>query len=347
MENKKEIIRPCTLDMEDPEIEREKSDTLSLTSSSSKNIEEIECKINDNDKFSNSNFSINDKYNCSDSTSHTDNLSYTSESSFFYFGSNGTQSINYNVQNKNNVNLNYYEGAENFFKKIMPEKFYEYKKTKNYIPKTLLNEKNRTFFIKKAENTRKTDKNKQKNKFDNSFISFQNTIYYPMIGNLYFYKANNFYFNYPFFNINNNETNKIEESKKEKEKQIENEINNNKNEDSEENKDLNIYIIKKKEKHQKYKKNSNDEKNQKSNYNNSNKEPNLDRNKISYNNHKKNNNYYYKKNNINNCDNGNYYNLNENNHWKSKNNINFSKYNKFNKFNNYDNRRNQYSFNYY
>ena len=97
MENKKEIIRPCTLDMEDPEIEREKSDTLSLTSSSSKNIEEIESKINDNVKFSNSNFSINDKYNCSDSTSHTDNLSYTSESSLFYFGSNGTQSINYNV----------------------------------------------------------------------------------------------------------------------------------------------------------------------------------------------------------------------------------------------------------
>ena len=333
MENKKEIIRPCSLDMEGLEIEKEKSDIISLASSSSKNIEEIECKSNRKEIVS----------TFSDSTSYTDNLSFSSESSFPYYYSNGTQSINYNKPNENNGPINYYEGVENYFKVIMPEKFNEYKKTKNYLPKNLIKEKSRNFVPKEEEIFKTPNKNKEKNKFDNTLISFQNNMYNPLIGNLYFYPSNNFFFNYPFININNNETKKNEESKNEKESQIKNEVNNTKNEDSKEKKDLNI--IKKKEKYQKYNRNSNDEKNQKAYFNNSNKEQIFVKNKINYNNH--NNNFYYKNNNINisSCDN--YYKLNDNKHWKSKNIRNLNKYNKFNKFNNYDNRRNQYSFIYY
>ena len=294
MENKKEIIRPYSLDIEESEIEKEKSDIISLTSSSSINSEEIECK---KEIISKTNLSINDRFNSSDSTSYTDNLSYSSESSSLLL----CNATHCNIQNKNYSYINYYEGVENYFKKIMPEKFYEYKKTKNYLPKNPIKEKNRNFFQKREEIIKTKDKKIQTNKFDNTFISFPNDIYYPMIGNIYFYPNNNFFFNYPFTNINNNEIKQNNESKNEKEKQIKNEINNHKNEDS------NIYIIKKKEKQQKHNKNNSDENTRKENFNNHNKESNFARNKVRYNKYKKdnNNNYFYKKNyiNMNYCDN--------------------------------------------
>jgi len=73
--------------------------------------------------------------------SQAETLSQTSESSFFLSFPNSNKSQlnsskeNILIENKQNMNVPYYFGVEEYYQKLMPEKFTEYKNTKNYLPK--------------------------------------------------------------------------------------------------------------------------------------------------------------------------------------------------------------------
>ena len=83
------------------------------------------------------NTELTNRKKSSDSTSvsisQNENLSQTSESSI-----NNHNSISNNIiqkDKKDEEEINYFVGSEDYFFKIMPSKFSEYKKTRNYLPK--------------------------------------------------------------------------------------------------------------------------------------------------------------------------------------------------------------------
>ena len=96
-------------------------------------------------------FSLNERKKSHDSTSicgsQVETLSQTSESSFFLSYTNqNTQNITSNEiiqteEYKVNKDNSYYFGVEEYFQKLMPEKFIEYTKTKNYLNKNNLSKK--------------------------------------------------------------------------------------------------------------------------------------------------------------------------------------------------------------
>jgi hypothetical protein len=213
--------------------------------------------------------SLIDRKKSSDSTSislsNEENISQASEISLLcpYANKSINQNNNINITNSNDLcqeKLNYFYGVENYFFNVMPDKFSEYKKSKNYLPKNNnnINEED----IKELENETVDENNIQMvdNKFNNNCIANNN--FYPIFGNIFYYTYNNLYFNYQNQNIRNNNditntnnysnTNKIiyQETKEKKKENIipkEKKIKNLKNDfvNSNDEQDINIYIIKK------------------------------------------------------------------------------------------------------
>ena len=147
------------------------------------------------------------------SASQAETMSQTSESSFFlsYKNANShTLTSNEVAQAEKNQgkNIPFFHGVKEYYQKLMPEKFTEYTKTKNYMHKSIyLNKFNRTdsFYKNKREEN----------------IPLMNYYYFPMI----YYPFNSFFFNhFPNVIINNNFNNnriKLENIKEIIQKKIE------------------------------------------------------------------------------------------------------------------------------
>ena len=271
------------------------------------------------------------------SLSQTENTSQTSENIF----SNTNIISESPKESKFNENeLNYYFGIENYFRKIYPEKFDEYKSSRNFLPK-----KSKDININKFQNNlsqSNLEENKTNNNNTNNFQNGNNLYYYPVNGNIIYYIYNNYYFN--FLNIQSQSANKKgtnptdsnteknsnqkEKDKKEFEKENFNKIKNNENIMPEKIEDeyQNIYIIKRKNKQN----NSNNKSNKGNFYKSSKQERPKEKrykdkeykncNYQNYNNNK--NSYYYNNDNFNKF-NGNYEKrkkrfYGENNYYKNK-----------------------------
>ena len=164
--------------------------------------------------------------------SQADTLSQTSESSFFlsYTTPNSqhistNESVQIEIKDKD---IPFYYGVEEYFKKIMPNKFIDYTQTKNYIHKNSFLQKN---------NFRETGIKIQKENINQGNIQVQNYFYFPFV----YYPINNFFFNqYSNVYSNNAKNNaknmikkdtEIQKDKKENEDEVKN--NTQKNEDNE------------------------------------------------------------------------------------------------------------------
>ena len=156
--------------------------------------------------------------------SQADTLSQTSESSFFlsYTTPNSQQiSINESTQIEiKDKDIPFYFGIEEYFKKIMPNKFIDYTQTKNYIHKNSYLQKN---------NFRESGLKIQKENINQGNIQLQNYFYFPLV----YYPINNFFFNHysnAFSNNTKNNTKNIVKNDKEiqkDKKENEDEIKNN------------------------------------------------------------------------------------------------------------------------
>lgn len=152
----------------------------------------------------------------SESICPTDDMSITSENFFIPTEKRQSSYTNYSneTEEEDEENeLDYFYGVKKYFRKISPEKFYEYKRTRNYISKKSLIKKEEP----KAEKVQSPEKQKevlipQRNTTYNYPAQFTNNmICFPVFGNM-FYLYNNYFFN----NINS--------SQKEESKVIEEEI---------------------------------------------------------------------------------------------------------------------------
>ena len=214
-------------------------------------------------KYYQKEFLINNIQSCdvtSISLSQTENTSQTSENIFS--NQNGI-SENPKETKFNENEFNYYFGVENYFRKIYPEKFDEYKSSINFLPKN-----RKDININKFQNNLSQtpiEENQMNNNNINNFQYGNNLYYYPINGingNIIYCIYNNFYFN--FLNTQSQPTNKNdknqannnteknfnqkEEDKKEKEKENFNKIKDNENlkQDKIEDEYESVYIIKRK-----------------------------------------------------------------------------------------------------
>jgi len=163
---------------------------------------------------------LTDRERSSDSTSislsQIESLSQSSESSKFISLTNNSQEINSNGINKKDliqegIIIKFFKETEDYFFKIMPERFSEYKKSKNYLPKSKFNAKE-DIEPKIIENqTQKEEYKIEENKFDNSSNLSLNNLYYPV----YLFQYNSYYNNYPSFNKGKNVDNYSIKQKKE------------------------------------------------------------------------------------------------------------------------------------
>ena len=108
--------------------------------------------------------------------------------------------------------INYYSGIENYFRIIEPKKFYEYKYTRNYLPKESQEEKNEFSQSERPKANINNNINTMsypnyENKYDNNEMNMNNNYlfqiaqnYYQNLfsGNLIYNIYNNFFLNYPF-----------------------------------------------------------------------------------------------------------------------------------------------------
>ena len=192
---------------------------------------------------------LTDREKSSDSTSislsQIESLSQSSESSKLISLTNNSQEISSSDINKKDLLqegliINFFKETEDYFFKIMPESFSDYKKSKNYLQKSEFKEKE-DIKQKKLENqTQKEEYKLEENKFDKSNNLSLNNLYYP----IYLFQYNSYYNNNPSFNKGKNVDNCIKPKK---------EINKNNNirflENYEENSkdeiedDDNVYII--------------------------------------------------------------------------------------------------------
>ena len=192
---------------------------------------------------------LTDREKSSDSTSislsQIESLSQSSESSKLISLTNNSQEISSSDINKKDLLqegliINFFKETEDYFFKIMPESFSDYKKSKNYLQKSEFKEKE-DIKPKISENqTQKEEYKLEENKFDKSNNLSLNNLYYP----IYLFQYNSYYNNYPSFNKGKNVDNCIKPKK---------EINKNNNirflENYEENSkdeiedDDNVYII--------------------------------------------------------------------------------------------------------
>lgn len=350
MEVKREIISQISNDKVIPNDLNEKTQNMKSEYYSNKFSKEI---IQEDAKKKalieptsiNVNLEIIDRKKSSDSTSNSisqiENLSQTSESSqpnSYGISSNLIFSKDSNNKEDEEI-IYYYYGTENYFFKIMPEKFSEYKKTKNYFPKNEII-KNEEKIIEKDEDNKNIEKEEEKEclkeneekkeefRYNQNNNKKRNNLNYQILGNMFYYNYNLFYFNCPYMPVYKSKDLNLEKIQNKMEKNYEinepkfKEIKVNKYDNIyEDEQDVNIYIIERQPSHKKNNKNNYKEKKQKKNINinaNMNKDLNLIYNNKNYNfkyknyNNKKKN-IYYKKNN-NNQANDYYYKNNEKNY---------------------------------
>jgi len=352
MDGKLEIIRTDIKDQISSNFISQKFEKNNFKNK--KRIEEIEKKENQKELTQTENELI-DRKKSSDSTSiatsQIDTLSQNSESSLFFSNIINQKDLNKN-ENEEEVVINYYDGIESYFFNIMPEKFINYKKTKNFLPKNRFKEKEEKIIQKQNENENIKDDDKiiKNNKFNqNSFQINQNPLYYAPFTNLFYCAYNPFYFNYPYTKISNKDLNQTnDKERKNIEQEIKNEdiINNNiskEGQEKEQEQELEqeqdqeedvIYIIKKQKKNKNYNKNYYKDKEQRNNKDNKNKILNININKKNINDkyqYKHKNNYkiynYNKDYHNNSIINKTYYRLNHNKQEKNKNYYNPNYYN--------------------
>ena len=234
---------------------KEKSENLNI-----ENKQNLDVLIQDNSH------PLFDRKKSSDSTtislSQEDILSQTSECNI------NPQPVYLNQTDANNYldheDKNYFYGIEYYFLRIMPEKFSEYKKTKNYLPKNNIKTKDEPLYEIENENIK-----------DNNITikdNITNNFYYPMNGNFFYYAYKTFYFNYQ--SIKRNEQNNNFHESKDKNK-YDNNLKHSKTvktniDESKDEQDVNIYIIKKIQKNNNKNNNKNNEKNVKISYNETN-----------------------------------------------------------------------------
>ena len=351
MDGKLEIIRTDIKDQISSNFISQKFEKNNFKNK--KRIEEIEKKENQTQLEN----ELIDRKKSSDSTSITtsqiDTLSQNSESSLFFSNIINQKDLNKN-ENEEEVVINYYDGIESYFFNIMPEKFINYKKTKNFLPKNRFKEKEEKIIQKQNENENIKDDDKiiKNNKFNqNSFQINQNPLYYAPFTNLFYCAYNPFYFNYPFTKLSNKDLNQTsDKERKNIEQEIKNEdiINNNiskegqeqeqeqvleQEQEQDQEEDV-IYIIKKQKKNKNYNKNYYKDKEQRNNKDNKNKILNININKKNINDkyqYKHKNNYkiynYNKDYHNNSIINKTYYRLNHNKQEKIKNYYNSNYYN--------------------
>ena len=345
-----------------------------------KNIEEFKNKNNQKDQILIQSFSLNDRKKSSDSTSmsfsQTENLSQLSEPSSLISNTNNFQKIYSNeIIQKDLIKeeeMNFFYGIENYFLKIMPEKFSEYKKTKNYLPKKKLKEteKDNEKQIEQKDNENsisENDVNMEENKFNQNLnLQMNNNLYYPTYGNIFYYTYNTFCFNCPFTNIINNENNQIRKKEKGKEEEKDTDINieTNINNKIDQNKNINkekdfykyndehiinedvyeyedVYLIKIQKNYKTYNKNKNKEKKQTNNFEKIDQDCNYNKKnmncKFKYNNS---NNQIYNNYNKNNSNQNIYHNYYKTYNYNKESYYNISENNNNDKRNNYYNKKN-------
>ena len=273
------------------------------------------------------------------SLSQAENLSQTSDN--IYIPNESKQnnlSPEIQIEEKN---VDYFFGYENYFRELFPEKFDEYKTSRNYLPKKQRDPNKNQNYENSFSNsinineTQNEFNNQEENKIDinNNFQFGNNFYYYPMNGNFFYYLYNNFYINYSNAQSSNppeeieknspklddNAIIKEEEIKKLNKNETEQKIDikhENKNEKNDEEGEYeNIYIIKRK--------------NVRNNYNNNIKKKSIKQEKPDRPNEKRNNKDY------------NFYNINKKNNYYYKNNNN-DNYTKFN--GNYDKRKRRFNY---
>ena len=144
----------------------------------------------------------------------TDDISITSENFFIQNESKQSSYINDSneIMEKPDENvLGYFYGIEKYFRMMSPEKFHEYKKTRNYLPKrgTPKKEEPKKEIIEEPINI---EINEQENAKSNIYPQVP-VFCFPVYGNVFYYNYmyNNFFFN----NINATQVKHYNISKKE------------------------------------------------------------------------------------------------------------------------------------
>ena len=303
-----------------------------INSSKSYKLDEID--LNKENQKENLINSIQSSDMTSLSLSQTENLSQTSDNLYIPNDTKQNSVSGNKTEGKNEEKIiDYFLGYENYFRIIFPEKFNEYKTSRNYLPKkfkdidkNVSNENNNNININNVTQN-EYNNNQEENKVINSnnFQFGNNYYYYPMNGNIMYYLYNNFYIN--FANIHppsQDETTdeKIEKEvhtvKKEEEihKKIQDETEPKKDEKTESKDNSNeegeyehIYIIKRK--------NVRNNNNKKYNKQERQERPKEKRNNKDYN----------------------HYNYNNKNNYYYNNNDNYTKFNR-----NFDNRKKKYKY---
>lgn len=236
---------------------------------SSKTLDENDSK--DNKKITSiiQCFSLNeeiDRKRSSDSTlislSQNENVSQTSESSLLFPLTNDVKMIQNGINSKDSIleeEINYYSGVEKYYYKTMREKFFEYKKTKNYLLKKGIKEQEKQSKKKKEEENiiNKEGNINENNKFNNNQLSSNSINLMSDNELLCHYKT--FCFNYPYLNLVNNDSyfvNKKEEKEKNNNDYMENankkeKVDNGFELEDEQDSDDCIYIIEKQNNHRK------------------------------------------------------------------------------------------------
>lgn len=137
------------------------------------------------------------------------------------------------IMSGENSKLNYFSDIINYFKKAEPEKFSEYKNSKNFILKRK-KEKNENISYNNNMNTSYNNNVQEKNKAPIYYIQVgNNTSNNILNGNIIYYIYNNFYFNYPVNiiqtknNINKNDIDQENKENKALEKERENDNKSN------------------------------------------------------------------------------------------------------------------------
>ena len=137
----------------------------------------------------------------------SETLSQTSENLCIPYDLKTSQSFNKSSQK--NGTIDYFSGIENYFRKTEPENFYEYKYTKNYLPKVKKEKTEFSQYEKPKKNNNNINsinipfQNISNNKYDNNmndyFFQFAQNYYQNLFnGNVIYNIFNNFYLNYPF-----------------------------------------------------------------------------------------------------------------------------------------------------
>ena len=177
--------------------------------------------------------------------SQNDTLSQTSESSFFLSVVNPnksqTNSTSEGAQNEKKIEKNkkipFFYGIEEYYRKLMPEKFTEYKKSKNFVSKSsCLKKVDLEPNVEKNEKINMNNKKEENKQNQNTnMLQYQNCFYLSCYG--IFYPVNPANFNSFYFNnFSNIFTKNYNKNDKKKENYIANEKNEeNEKEDEEQN----------------------------------------------------------------------------------------------------------------